>query len=232
MWDMHSHLGLYRFDINPNRDKDRHYALNAAELEKTANLETLQACNTLLYPGRRVIPFVLPNPYQNCDCINLNQWAAQEVKKLPEAACTMVVKPEMSADYIDQEVRRNRFLGYKPYMWFSRIANWRESRITDFLTEPQLEVANQYGLIMALHLSKRAAISDPENLDDLARLSRGPGSLAVLHNARSVRHGHQGRPRLRDIPNVFESSSVRQVDVHATFTLLGVVSVTAATTFQ
>jgi len=227
MWDMHSHLGLYRFDVDPNRDKSRHYGLNAAELEKTADLETLQACNALLYPGRRVIPFVLPNPYQYCDCMNLNQWAAEEVKKQPEAACTMVVKPDMSAEYIDREVRRNRFIGYKPYMWYSRIANWRESRITDFLTEPQLEVANQYGLIMALHLSKRAAISDPENLADLERLSSTYPRVRwlLLHNARSYAAWaiEKAAPRLRNIPNVWlESSSVCEADAfYATFTLLG-----------
>jgi len=91
-----------------------------------------------------------------------------------------------------------------------------------------VEVANQYGLIMSVHLSKRAAISDPENLDDLARLSRAYPRVRwmLLHNARSYAAWAMERAaaRLRDIPNVWlESSSVCEADAfYATFTLLGV----------
>lgn len=227
MWDMHSHLGLYRFDTDPSRDKERHYSLNAAELEKNATMETLQTCNTLLYPGRSVIPFVLPFPYQQCDCVTQNEWAAEQVKTVPGAACTMVVNPSMPAAFVDQQVRKHRFIGYKPYMWYARAENWREARITDFLIEPHLEVANQYGLIMALHLAKSLAISHPDNLADLERLTRKYPRVRwlLLHNARSYSAWaiERAAPRLRDIPNLwFESSSVCEADsFYATFSLLG-----------
>jgi glutamate-1-semialdehyde 2,1-aminomutase len=228
IWDMHSHLGLYRFDTDPKRGQAPRYALNAAQLEKTATIDALEACNRLLYPGRTVTPFVLPNPYQHCDCVNLNEWAAEQAKQVPNAVCAMVVKPEMTADYVDKQIRAHRFIGFKPYMWYAKVANWREARLTDFLPEHQVEVANQYGLIMSVHLSKRAAISDPENLADLARLSRAYPRVRwmLLHNARSYAAWAMERaaPRLRDIPNVWlESSSVCEADAfHATFTLLGV----------
>ena len=228
LWDMHAHLGLYRFDLDPNRDRVRHYQLNAGPLEKAATIEALQACDKLLYPGRQVTPFVLPNPYQYCDCGGLNEWAAEEVKKLPGAACTMVVKPEMTSEEVDRLIRRHRYLGFKPYMWYARVPHWREARITDFLAEHQVEVANRYGLIMALHLSKRLAISDPDNLNDLERLSRKYPKVRwlLLHNARSYAAWaiEKASPRLRAIPNVWlESSSVCEADAfYATFTNLDV----------
>ncbi|MCX6622262.1 MAG: amidohydrolase family protein [Acidobacteria bacterium] len=112
-------------------------------------------------------------------------------------------------------------------MWYARVQDWHEARITDFLTEPHLEVANQYGLIMALHLSKRRAISDPDNLADLSRLTRKYPRVRwlLLHNARSYAAWaiEKAAPRLRDVPNLwFESSSVCEADsFYATFSLLG-----------
>ena len=227
MWDMHSHLSLYKFNTSPTRNQDRPAKLNAAELEKTATLETLQACNTLLYPGRTVIPFVLPFPHEHCDCVNQNEWAAEQVKAAPGGACTMVVNPGMAADSVDRQIRKHRFIGFKPYMWYARVEKWREARITDFLIEPHLEVANQYGLIMALHLSKSLAISDPDNLADLARLTHKYPRLRwlLLHNARSYAAWaiEKAAPQLKDLPNIwFESSSVCEADsFYATFSLLG-----------
>lgn len=227
MWDMHSHLGLYRFDLDPDKAKKRQYNLNAGEIEKTATMETLNACNRLLYPGRQVLPFVLPNPYPKCDCGPLNAWAAAQVADAGEAACTMVVTPDMPAKYVDEQVRRYGFVGYKAYMWHAKVPNYREARITDFLAEPQIEVANQFGLIMALHLSKSKAISDPDNLADLARLTRTYPKVQwlLLHNARSYSSWaiEKAAPRLRDLPNIwFESSSVCESDAfYSTFKLLG-----------
>ena len=227
MWDMHSHLGLDRFNLDPDKDKARSAMLNAATLEKSATMETLQKCNALLYPGRSVIPFVLPFPHRHCDCVNQNEWAAEQVKSVPGSVCTMVVKPDMAAALVDSQIRKHRFIGFKPYMWYATVEHWRESRITDFLTEQHLEVANQYGLIMALHVSKRMAISDLDNLVDLAGLARKYPRLRwlLLHNARSYSSWaiERAAPKLRDIPNVwFESSSVCEADsFYATFSLLG-----------
>lgn len=67
-------------------------------------METLQKCNALLYPDREVIPFVLPFPHQQCDCVKQNEWAAGQVKNsTPRGACTMVVKPDIPAALVDHQ---------------------------------------------------------------------------------------------------------------------------------
>ena len=40
MWDMHSHLSLYKFNTSPTRNQDRPAKLNAAELEKKVKSRT------------------------------------------------------------------------------------------------------------------------------------------------------------------------------------------------
>ncbi len=228
MWDMHSHLGLDRFNLDPARDQSRGAKLSTGALEKVSTMQTLRQCNAILYPGREVIPFVLPFPHRQCDCLNQNEWAAAQVKNsTPRGVCTMVVKPDLPAALVDQQVRKHRFIGFKPYMWYAGGENWRQARITDFLIEPHLEVANQYGLIMALHVAKRLAISDPENLADMERLTRKYPRLRwlLLHNARSYSAWaiEKAAPRLRDLPNLwFESSSVCEADsFFVTFSQLG-----------
>lgn len=227
MWDMHSHLGLARYDLDPNRARTHAAALNGATLEAASTMEVYQQCNRLLYPGRQVVPLVLPMPHMQCACVEQNGWAADETRTVPGAACTMVVKPDMPAALVDAQIRKHRFIGFKPYMWYAPVKKWTESRITDYLTEPHLEVANQYGLIMAVHLSKSLAISDPDNLNDLDRLTKKYPRVRwlLLHNARSYSAWamEKAAPRLREIPNLwFESSSVCEADAfYATFSLLG-----------
>ena len=44
-------------------------------------------------------------------------------------------------------------------------------RLTDFMPEHQIAVADKLGLVILMHLSKRDAIADPANVEDLLRLS-------------------------------------------------------------
>jgi glutamate-1-semialdehyde 2,1-aminomutase len=85
------------------------------------------------------------------------------------------------------------------------------------MPEHQLAVANHYGLMIGLHISKAAAIADPENLDDLERLTgKYPRVRWMLfHNARSYSAWaiERAEKRLRNIPNLwYESSSVCETD--------------------
>jgi glutamate-1-semialdehyde 2,1-aminomutase len=78
-------------------------------------------------------------------------------------------------------------------------------------------VANRYGLIVGLHLSKKKAIADPENLDDLERLSQRFPRVrwALFHCARSYSAWalERATSRLRNIPNLwYETSSVCETD--------------------
>lgn len=212
LWDMHVHLTQARFDLDapiPASPLDR--------LVKNATIEVYRACESLLYTGRHVLPFVLPAPHPHCDIQGSNPWAAGEVKKQPGAACTMIVHPKMTAEEVDRNIRQYRFVGFKPFMWYANVKNYWECRIPDYLPEHLIEVANQYGLIMAVHLSKRAAIGDSDNLDDLERLAAKYQKVRwlLLHNARSYSALpiEKAAARLRNIPNIwFESSSVCEAD--------------------
>ena len=93
-----------------------------------------------------------------------------------------------------------------------------ECRITDFLPEEQIEVAHRHGLLITLHLSKRDAIADRANIDDLLRLTaQYPGVKWILaHCARSYSAWviERAVTLLRGLPNVwYDTSSVCESDV-------------------
>jgi len=83
----------------------------------------------------------------------------------------VIVTPQFTPSYLEKIVKDKNCIGFKPYKCFSSKSDPEDAKITDYLPEHQIEIANEYGLLITLHLSKRKGISDPENIDDLLYLS-------------------------------------------------------------
>jgi glutamate-1-semialdehyde 2,1-aminomutase len=119
----------------------------------------------------------------------------------------MLVHPSMSPQSLEENVRTRGFRGFKPYRFYAATGDAVECRITDFLPEEQIAVADRHRLIIMLHIARRDAIADRTNLDDLLRLtSKYPGAKWILaHCAR----GYSGwaieraAQKLRGLPNVW-----------------------------
>ncbi|MFN0165362.1 MAG: amidohydrolase family protein [Bryobacteraceae bacterium] len=206
-FDVHLHLTRAEFDLTGA----------TKGLRRECSVEMLAEIERLLMPGRTVHHLIFPSPHLRCDFTAANRFIAAEKLKTEHRAALMVVHPSMSGKAVEADVREHRFLGFKPYRFYSTSGDIEECRITDFLPEHQIAVANRFGLLIGLHLSKKRAISDPQNLDDLERLAaRYPRVHWVLfHCARSYSAWalEKAAPRLRRIPNVWiESSSVCETD--------------------
>ncbi len=80
-----------------------------------------------------------------------------------------LINPDMDIKYLEKIVMKKECIGFKPYKCFADTPE--DARITDFITKQQIEMANHHGLIITLHLSKKAGISDPQNIEDLDYLS-------------------------------------------------------------
>lgn len=218
LYDVHSHLSRAEFNLDPvARYKARHNQMPSAVLEQAGRYETLEAVDQALMPGREVNHLIFPFPQPNYAFGMANDFVVEEAQKKPGNAALMMVHPSMRAEELDKAVRRHRFVGFKPYLFYAVSGDIWNSRIPDFMPEHQLAVANHYGLMIGLHISKAAAIADPENLDDLERLTgKYPRVRWMLfHNARSYSAWaiERAEKRLRNIPNLwYESSSVCETD--------------------
>jgi Amidohydrolase len=223
--DMHSHLTRYEFDLRPNKENQFHWTLSSAPFRRAGSVKLIDTVETVFYPGRRVDRLVTPNPHPECDFAGSNRFIAEETAKKPGGAWPlMVVHPKMPDSQIEGWIRTRRYLGFKPYRWYSTTGDVDNCRITDFMPEKQVAIANRYGLIILMHVAKKRAIADPENMEDIVRLTdKYPRVRWILaHSARSYSNWalDEVSPRLRKIPSLwYDTSSVCSSDaLYALFT--------------
>ena len=213
VYDTHAHLSLDRFDLDPRKVKPSADDLPWKVLRREATLARLVECDALLFPGREVTHLVSPSPHRHCDFDGINEWGARQALTRPGTTVQMVVHPKMTAKDVEQAVVKHRFIGLKPYRHYALSGDAVECRIPEFMPEHQLEVANRYGLIIRMHISKSRAMADPENIEDLERLTeKFPRVRWVLaHCARTYSDWPLEKfgKRLSRLPNIwYDTSSV------------------------
>jgi len=178
-----------------------------AELYQNAGWDDLEAADALLLPGRQIHRLVFGFPFRDVNFEPLNGYTINEVRKDPESAALLLVNPGMSAQYVERQVLGEGFVGFKPYRLYTSTGNPKESRITDFFPEHQIEVAERYGLLVILQLSKSRGIGDPENIADLTMLSsKYPNVRWIMaHCCRGFypQPLERAGQRLADLPNVY-----------------------------
>ncbi len=217
VFDVHTHAYRWTFNTDPQKDDSATYNFIGRDFPK-ADWEALDSCDRLLMPGREVSRLVFPFPFSpSCDFRASNEFVFKQTQHDLASGALMLVNPSMSADFLEAEVERCGFLGFKPYRTYSVTGDVVECRITDFLPRHQIEVAHRRGLIIMMHLSKRNAIADPENIDDLDFLTQQyPGAKWILaHCARSYSSWaiEKAAKRLRTFPNIwYDTSSVCETD--------------------
>ena len=62
---------------------------------------------------------VLGTPVPGLDVSGHNDWLASQMAADPASAVNMLVTPDMSADYVADQVNKHNFLGLKPYRTFA-----------------------------------------------------------------------------------------------------------------
>ena len=173
-----------------------------------ADFSTLQSWATTLYPGRETHFLVLGMPYVGTDVEAHNRMMAQQVSADPLSRMNRLTVPSNSPEEIKRDIEQFGFIGLKPYRIYSVTGDVDQCRIRDFLPEPQLELANELGLWVTMHLSRHQGGGDELNLQDLEEYTtkRYPRIKWILaHNARSftyyqIKHGID---RLREMPNIW-----------------------------
>lgn len=182
-----------------------------------ADLPALQQWAARLYPGRETHFLVLGTPAPGIDVQAHNRWCIQQVKQDPQSRMNRLVTPACRVTDIERDIREFGFIGLKPYRLFSVTGDIAQCRIHEFLPHEQLEMANDLGLWVTMHLSRFHGCADELNLKDLHEFtgSRYPKIKWILaHCARSFTYWpiRQAIDRLRDMPNIwYDVSAVTDV---------------------
>ncbi len=183
LFDIHTHVYLNQH-IGP--DSPERLTISFGRLYPDAGWEDLNAADELLLPGRTVHRVAFGFPFRDVDFSAINQFTVAQSRKDPESGAFLLVQPSMSAEFVEQQIVEEGFLGLKPYRLYTSTGDPAESRITDFLPEHQLQVADRFGLGIVLQLSKAKGVADEDNIGDLERLTdKFPGVQWIMaHCAR------------------------------------------------
>lgn len=229
VFDAHTHIFRWAFDLDPSKATGP-FAKGIGTLFPEVTWEVADEVDAALMPGREIerLAFPFPFPYP-CDFGGSNDYVAGEVAKGGgRSAGLMLVHPAMTAEQVEAEIRRTGLIGFKPYRWYASTGDAVEGRLSDFMPEHQIAVADKLGLIIMMHLSKRDAIADPANVEDLLRLSdKYPNAKWILaHCARSYAPWaiEASAAKIRGLPNVwYDTSTVCDSDaLDALYTGVGV----------
>jgi hypothetical protein len=170
-----------------------------------------------LYPGREMHYLVLGTPLIGIEIEGHNSWMTEQLRADPQSEVNLLVTPDMSPDYVAQQVKNHDFFGLKPYRVFA--PDPINGRIRDFLPESFIEVADDLGLAITMHLSKKSGSADPENLKDLKYYtSRYPRAQWILaHCARAFNSFilEEAIHTLIDLSNIwYDTSAVNDLYTH------------------
>ena len=216
VFDVHTHIYRWAFNLDPNKQTGPYAAMGRHFPEVT--LELANRVDAALLPGRQVERLGFPFPFAApCDFDGSNDHAGSEMGKAADSASLMLVHPRMSQTDIEATLRRTGAIGLKPYLVHATSADRSDASITDFLPEHQIALADRLGLIVMMHLSKRQAVADADNIAQLRRLSgtypRVRWILAHCARSYSAWAIERAAASLRDLPNVwYDTSSVCEAD--------------------
>jgi hypothetical protein len=173
-----------------------------------ANLCDLLEWGDAMFPGRRMNFLILGMPKAGTDIDQHNDLLAEQVALDPGSRANRLVTPECEIDRIKQDLENSGFIGLKPYRIYSSTGDINNCRIHEYLTHEQMELANDLGCWVTLHLSRAQGCADELNLQDLEDYTskRYPRIKWILaHCARSFTYYpiQQAVDRLRDMPNIW-----------------------------
>lgn len=210
VFDAHIHL----LDVAHLRKQSGN---SAVSVRRSSDMAALQEFTGRLYPGRDTHYLALGTPVKDIDVAAHNPWCIDQVAGDPSSRLNVLVTPECGVDTIREWVGKPGVVGLKPYRIYSVTGDIAQCRIQDFLPEEQLELANELGLWVTMHLSRFHGCADEMNLADLELYAhkRYPRIRWILaHCARSFTYWpiRQAVERLRDIPNIwYDLSAVTDV---------------------
>ena len=165
LFDAHCHLLNTEF-----HEYNRKIDINNPDTSfYNVGMDDLLNCWKVLFPDSHVNGLIMGTPTYNCNLNAENRFVAQSITN-DKNRFSLMIRPQMTDDILGNEIKTYKPFGLKPYLSNALVEDKQNARITDFITEKQLDIANNYGLCITLHVSKLRGMADSDNLSDISRL--------------------------------------------------------------
>ncbi|NLC68503.1 MAG: amidohydrolase [Clostridiaceae bacterium] len=198
--DIHTHVWLDKFRIKNGQlnNVPVRSATWPSHVAKDNSIEDLIQTYKLIFPGKQITPLIFGNPDLEYDIGISNNYIKTCARKYGFPSLVLSI-PEWSGAELEEQIIKGGFLGSKVYLNYAKpyIAQ-NEIRIFDFLPIHQLEVLNNNGWIVMLHIPRDKRLRDPVNLAQLLEIEHNFPNLKLIV-------AHVGRAYCpEDIGNAFE----------------------------
>jgi glutamate-1-semialdehyde 2,1-aminomutase len=176
-----------------------------------AGLDAYRALMDQIHPGRRCEGLFFGFPNNTMDTAAANRFTADEAARSGGSRTHMLVTPDMDPEFVRDQVRRNGFAGLKCYHLYAPDKPTWEARVSAYLPEEQVRVADRESLSITLHMVRSRAMADAANQADIRHYcERYPNIRMILaHAARGFNPHHtiEGIGSLRGLGNVWCDTS-------------------------
>lgn len=158
-----------------------------------------------------------PFPTRVLDVDAANRHLADEMKNDPHSRGLMILTPRQNPADVEQQIKDDNFVGFKVYHLFADREDTMFAPTEEFIPEWGWKLADQYGLIIMLHMVLPRALAEVENQRYIREhCERYPSAKLILaHAARGFcgRHTVEGIESIRGLDNVyFDTSAVCEAE--------------------
>src|SRR3990172_7944176 len=223
IFDAHTHVNEPEFRVQEMTDqKRRQYWVN--EVAEPIGAADAARCYELVFPGREFSCLAFGFPDLDYDVPRSNVRLQEECAKRGWYRLA-VVAPDWPAERVAAELDLPNVLGVKVYYWLfpghgpTTPDKDLEASIFDFLPHHQLELLNERGAWLTLHVPKADRLGHPQNIAEIRHIPRQyPNVVVVLaHLGRSytLPHAEESLPQLAgDEGLYFDNSAVMNPEIH------------------
>jgi len=200
----------------PPEHRKRNWAFEVADHE---TFEQARPGYRQLFPGRSVSYLAFGFPYRWCRVAQNNAYVVNGLTDGDSAALVMT-SPQWRAEKVRRLLRQPRVVGIKPYPELVPGFGGEEVSIFDFCPRAHLQVLNEVGGWLTLHLPRRERLAAPANLAEITEIRRRYPRivLVVAHIGRSYagRYARDGLAAVcEDEGILFDTSAVLNPAVYA-----------------
>ena len=153
----------------------------------------------------------IPFPTPTIDTRAANAFLAGQLKGRDGCRGLMLIRPTDDPAEVEAELLEKGFAGFKVYHQLAAREDTFYADQSEFLPEWAWELADKHGLWITMHMVRKRALSDPDNLDYVREhcLRYGNAKFVLAHAARgfNYRHTAEAIDQLRGVGNVFFDTS-------------------------
>ncbi len=173
--------------------------------------EKLLAEGRMFFPDRKYNAVCFGQPTPAVDLDMTNDYTAMAGRKENLFPLMIAGRDIMPREKIRQGILKDGFLGYKVFLnWYGN--DYGNVRIEDMIGPAEMELANEYHLIVLLHVPRDERLADPEVQSGLRNLSKNyPNAKIVLAHCGRCYLPDQMKKAInavKDLENVYLDTSM------------------------